>query len=79
MKIGCDNWLAIFLELVANLILACCGFYIVASRDSIEAGLAGLSLAYAVTMPTDVNFMILAMSWLENMMVSMERLDSLTK
>lgn len=79
MKIGCDNWLAIFLELVANLLLACCGIYIVCSRGSIDAGLAGLSLAYAVLMPTEVNFMTLMMSWLENMMISVERLDSLTK
>jgi ABC-type multidrug transport system fused ATPase/permease subunit len=79
MKNGCDNWLGIFLELVANLVLTLSGFYIVCSRGSIEAGLAGLTLSYAVTLPLDVNWLILTSSALENSMVSVERLDSLTR
>jgi ABC-type multidrug transport system fused ATPase/permease subunit len=79
MKLGCDNWLAIFLEMVSNLVLACSGFYIVASRDSVEAGLAGLALSYAVMLPMDVNFFIMAISFFENSMVSVERLDAMTQ
>jgi ABC-type multidrug transport system fused ATPase/permease subunit len=78
MKVGCDNWLNIFLELVSNCVLACSGFYIVACKGSIEAGLAGLCLSYAVTMPMDVNYMVLTSSFFENSMVSVERLHSLT-
>lgn len=76
---GCNCWLGITLEFVSDILLSVSSMIIVGARGYINAGLAGLCLSYAITLPENIYFLIFASSFLENMMVSVERAHSLAQ
>ena len=56
--IGADRWLAIRLEFCGNLIVLFAAFFAVVSRESIDAGLIGLSLSYAMNITTTLKHLV---------------------
>ena len=76
---GANAWLGISLEFVADMLLTLSAFLIVGTKGMVDPGLAGVCLTYAVTLPDNIYFMIFASSYLENMMVSVERTHQLSE
>ena len=77
--LGCYGWITISLELVFSLILTTSSFFIITSRNSLDIGLAGACLIYSLNLPQSIYYLILSLSSLENSMVSVERVNSLSK
>lgn len=57
-----NRWLAIRLEMVGNLIIFFAALFAVLGRDTINAGLVGLSISYAL----QVSILILLYSWVDD-------------
>ncbi|KAL9964378.1 hypothetical protein ACROYT_G028009 [Oculina patagonica] len=68
-----NRWLALRLEFVGNLIILFAAMFAVISRDSIESGLVGLSISYALQVTNTLNWMVRMSSELETNIVSVER------
>lgn len=77
--LGCTGWITITLELVFSLILATTSFFIIQSRNSLDAGLAGVCLLYCLNLPQSIYYLIMSLSSVENSMVSAERVHNLSK
>jgi ATP-binding cassette subfamily C (CFTR/MRP) protein 1 len=69
-----NRWLAIRLELLGNLIILFASLFAVISRESIEPGLVGLSLTYALDVTMGLNQLIRMTTEVETNMVSVERI-----
>jgi len=76
---ACNCWLGITLEFVSDSLLTVSALIIVGFKGLINPGLAGLCLSYAITLPENIYFLIFATSFLENMMVSVERAHQLAQ
>ena len=72
--IGADRWLAVRLEFCGNLIVMFAAFFAVVSRESIDAGLIGLSLSYAMNVTNNLTWLVRATSEIETNVVSIERI-----
>ena len=70
--------MSIALGLASNIILSVVMLFIVYSKDSIDPGLAGACLVYAMLLPENIFYSVHATSNLENAMVSVERVQSMT-
>jgi len=68
-----NRWLALRLEFVGNLIILFAALFAVISRESIESGLVGLSISYALQITNTLNWMVRMSSELETNIVSVER------
>eukprot|EP01125_Pyxidicula_operculata_P021279 TRINITY_DN812_c2_g1_i1.p1 TRINITY_DN812_c2_g1~~TRINITY_DN812_c2_g1_i1.p1 ORF type:complete len:1539 (-),score=311.37 TRINITY_DN812_c2_g1_i1:20-4636(-) len=67
------RWLTLRLEMIANLvILGACVFAIV-EKGTVEAGLVGLSITYAMQLTFSLNMLVRMSTTLENNMVAVER------
>lgn len=75
---GCYCWITLYLELVFDMILAVGAFFIVYERDSMDTGLAGACLIYAMNLPISIFYLIMSASGLENSMVSTERVINMS-
>jgi len=75
---ACNCWLGITLEFVADIVLCVSALVIVGTRGWIDPGLAGVALSCAVALPENIYWLIFVSSWLENMMVSVERVHNLS-
>ena len=69
-----NRWLSIRLELLGNVIVLFAALLAVLGRDSLEAGLVGLSLSYAMQITGHLNCFIKQTSQVESNMVSVERI-----
>ena len=69
-----NRWLSIRLEMLGNLILLFAALLAVLGRESLEPGLVGLSLSYAMQITSSLNMLIRQSSQIENNMVSVERI-----
>ena len=49
MSLACYRWIGIYAELIGDLIILCTALFAVLSKGSIDAGLVGLSLSYAMS------------------------------
>jgi hypothetical protein len=76
---GASCWLQLYLELTCDLILVVAMAIIVLARGYITASYAALTLSYAIWLPEMVYWFVLCITYLENQMVSVERLDVLIK
>ena len=76
---ACNCWLGIALEIVSDIILTGSCLFIVSTRGSMNPGLAGVCLSYAITLPENIYFLVFASSFLENQMVSVERCHQLAQ
>ena len=69
-----NRWLAIRLEFCGNCIIMFSALFAVFARDTIDAGLAGLSVSYALGVTQTLNWLIRMTSDLETNIVSVERI-----
>ncbi|KAI1280794.1 Multidrug resistance-associated protein 1 [Halotydeus destructor] len=69
-----NRWLAIRLDFCGNCLILCAAMFAVLSRSSIDAGTAGLSVSYALSVTQTLNWLIRMTSELETNIVSVERL-----
>lgn len=76
-KTGCSCWVSIMFEVISDIVLACSTLIIIFSRDSIDPGLAGACLTYAMMLPEGIYYSMSALSSLENSMVSVERVHNM--
>jgi ATP-binding cassette, subfamily C (CFTR/MRP), member 1 len=70
-----NQWLAVRLELVGNLIILFASLFAVISRGTIQPGLVGLSLSYALNVTNALNFLVRNTTEVETNMVSVERIQ----
>ncbi|KAI1280800.1 Multidrug resistance-associated protein 1 [Halotydeus destructor] len=73
-RLMASRWLSIRLDFLGNCLILCAAMFAVFSRDSIDAGTAGLSVTYALSVTPSLNWLIRMTSDLETNIVSVERL-----
>ncbi|XP_072293747.1 ATP-binding cassette sub-family C member 2 [Eucyclogobius newberryi] len=70
-----NRWVAIRLELVGNLVVFFSALLAVISRDSLDSGLVGLSISYALNVTQTLNWLVRMTSELETNIVAVERVS----
>eukprot|EP01062_Namystynia_karyoxenos_P065882 TRINITY_DN59931_c0_g1_i1.p1 TRINITY_DN59931_c0_g1~~TRINITY_DN59931_c0_g1_i1.p1 ORF type:complete len:1671 (+),score=589.83 TRINITY_DN59931_c0_g1_i1:104-5116(+) len=68
-----NRWLAVRLETIGTSMVFFASFFVVLARDSVPAGMAGLSISYALSVTQSLNWMVRMRSDLESQIVSAER------
>lgn len=74
-----NRWLGIRLEIVGAITVGGASLFAVFGRNSIAAGLAGLSVTYALNLTSQLNWLVRMSTSVENELVSVERCDQYTK
>ncbi|KAK2865713.1 hypothetical protein Q7C36_001769 [Tachysurus vachellii] len=74
-----NRWLAIRLESLGNLVVFFSALFAVISRDSLDSGLVGLSISYALNVTQTLNWLVRMTSELETNIVAVERVNEYTK
>ncbi|VVC91565.1 unnamed protein product [Leptidea sinapis] len=69
-----NRWLAIRLEMVGNLIIFFAALFAVLARDTINPGLVGLSVSYALQITQTLNWLVRMTSEVETNIVAVERI-----
>ena len=72
--IGADRWLAIRLEFCGNCIVLFAALFAVLSRETLDPGLIGLSLSYAMNVTQNLTWLVRSTTDLETNVVSIERI-----
>ncbi|KAM3606183.1 uncharacterized protein V6R79_012047 [Siganus canaliculatus] len=70
-----NRWLAIRLEFVGTLVVFFSALLAVIARDSLDGGLAGLSISYALNVTQTLNWLVRMTSELETNIVAVERVS----
>ncbi|KAG8000099.1 Canalicular multispecific organic anion transporter 1 [Nibea albiflora] len=70
-----NRWLAIRLEFLGNLVVFFAALLAVISRDSLDSGLVGLSISYALNVTQTLNWLVRMSSELETNIVAVERVS----
>ncbi|XP_043911577.1 ATP-binding cassette sub-family C member 2 [Protopterus annectens] len=70
-----NRWLAIRLEFVGNLVVFFAALFAVISRNSLNSGLVGLSISYALSVTQTLNWLVRMTSELETNIVAVERVS----
>ncbi|XP_063047595.1 canalicular multispecific organic anion transporter 1 isoform X2 [Engraulis encrasicolus] len=74
-----NRWLAIRLEFLGNLVVFFSALFAVISRESLNSGLVGLSISYALNVTQTLNWLVRMTSELETNIVAVERVDEYTE
>uniref|UniRef100_A0A4Y0ASG4 ABC-type glutathione-S-conjugate transporter n=2 Tax=Anopheles funestus TaxID=62324 RepID=A0A4Y0ASG4_ANOFN len=69
-----NRWLAVRLEMVGNLIILFAGLFAVLGRETMNAGLVGLSVSYALQITQTLNWLVRMTSDVETNIVAVERI-----
>ncbi|KAF9541403.1 hypothetical protein EC957_003079 [Mortierella hygrophila] len=69
------RWLQIRLETLGACIVLGAGLFAVLDRRSLDPGMVGLALSYALTVTSDITMVIRSYCELQNQLVSVERID----
>ncbi|KAK2583563.1 hypothetical protein KPH14_009513 [Odynerus spinipes] len=69
-----NRWLAVRLEMVGNLIIFFAALFAVLGRDTISAGIVGLSVSYALQITQTLNWLVRMTSDVETNIVAVERI-----
>lgn len=69
-----NRWLSIRLELLGNIIVLFAALLAILGRDTLEPGIVGLCLSYAMQITGQLGMLIRQTSQIENNMVSVERI-----
>ncbi|XP_023182733.1 canalicular multispecific organic anion transporter 1-like isoform X1 [Xiphophorus maculatus] len=70
-----NRWLAIRLEFLGNLVVFFAALFAVISRNSLDSGLVGLSISYALNVTQTLNWLVRMTSELETNIVAVERVS----
>lgn len=70
-----NRWLAIRLEFVGNLVVFFSALFAVLSRNTLDSGLVGLSVSYALNVTQTLNWLVRMTSELETNIVAVERVS----
>uniref|UniRef100_A0A8C6SSY5 Uncharacterized protein n=1 Tax=Neogobius melanostomus TaxID=47308 RepID=A0A8C6SSY5_9GOBI len=70
-----NRWVAVRLEFVGNLVVFFSALFAVISRNSIDSGLVGLSISYALNVTQTLNWLVRMTSELETNIVAVERVS----
>ena len=70
-----NRWLSVRLETIGNFIIMFAALFAVLSKGTIDAGLVGLSLSYALNVTGALNMLVRMSSEVETNMVSVERIQ----
>jgi ATP-binding cassette subfamily C (CFTR/MRP) protein 1 len=73
--VASNRWLGIRLELIGNLLIMFASLFAVMSRGSIQPGLVGLSLSYALNATNALNMLVRMTTEVETNMVAVERIQ----
>ncbi|KAK2714045.1 hypothetical protein QYM36_008591 [Artemia franciscana] len=73
-SIVANRWLAVRLESVGNLIALCASLFAVFGRESLNPGLVGLSISYALNITQTLNWFMRMTSEVETNIVAVERI-----
>lgn len=74
-----NRWLAFRLEMLSNLIILLAAMFAVYERGSIDPGIVGLSISYALQVTQTFNWMVRMVSEMESNIVAVERIEEYTK
>uniref|UniRef100_A0A4W4G3P7 ATP-binding cassette, sub-family C (CFTR/MRP), member 2 n=1 Tax=Electrophorus electricus TaxID=8005 RepID=A0A4W4G3P7_ELEEL len=74
-----NRWLAIRLEFLGNLVVFFSALFAVLSRDTLDSGLVGLSISYALNVTQTLNWFVRMTSELETNIVAVERVSEYTE
>ncbi|KAM5274228.1 ATP-binding cassette sub-family C member 3 [Ctenodactylus gundi] len=77
--IASNRWLGIRVEFVGNCVVLFAALFAVTGRSSLNPGLVGLSVSYALQVTLALNWMIRTMSDLESNIVAVERVKEYSK
>ncbi|XP_043579583.1 multidrug resistance-associated protein 1 isoform X3 [Bombus pyrosoma] len=69
-----NRWLAVRLEMVGNLIIFFAALFAVLGRDTIQSGVVGLSISYALQVTQTLNWLVRMTSDVETNIVAVERI-----
>eukprot|EP00932_Pfiesteria_piscicida_P023044 SRR837773.9781.p1 GENE.SRR837773.9781~~SRR837773.9781.p1 ORF type:complete len:635 (-),score=114.66 SRR837773.9781:151-2055(-) len=79
LKVASNRWLAVRLETIGTVIVTVASLFAVLARDQISAGLAGVSISYALSVTQALNWVVRMTSDRETNIVSVERLSEYIK
>nr|ALU63337.1 canalicular multispecific organic anion transporter 1 [Oryzias melastigma] len=74
-----NRWLAIRLEFLGNLVVFFSALFAVISKGSIDSGLVGLAISYALNVTQTLNWLVRMSSELETNIVAVERVSEYTE
>ncbi|KAJ8418122.1 hypothetical protein AAFF_G00138310 [Aldrovandia affinis] len=74
-----NRWLAIRLEFLGNLVVFFSALFAVLSRGSLDSGMVGLSISYALNVTQTLNWLVRMTSELETNIVAVERVSEYTE
>uniref|UniRef100_A0A8C9V5L4 Canalicular multispecific organic anion transporter 1-like n=1 Tax=Scleropages formosus TaxID=113540 RepID=A0A8C9V5L4_SCLFO len=74
-----NRWLAMRLEFLGNLVVFFAALFAVLSRESLESGMVGLSISYALNVTQTLNWLVRMNAELETNIVAVERVNEYTK
>jgi ATP-binding cassette subfamily C (CFTR/MRP) protein 1 len=69
-----SRWLAVRLESIGNVVILFAALFAVLARDTMDPGLVGLSLSYALTVTQSMSYLVTMTSEIETNMVGVERI-----
>lgn len=69
-----NRWLAVRLEFVGNIVTFAAALFVVLGRDTMNPGIVGLSLSYALSVTSTLNWMVRMSGELETNIVAVERM-----
>ncbi|TSP25420.1 Canalicular multispecific organic anion transporter 1 [Bagarius yarrelli] len=73
-----NRWLAIRLESLGNLVVFFSSLFAVISRNTLDSGMVGLSISYALNVTQTLNWLVRMTSELETNIVAVERVSEYT-
>jgi len=78
MNTNANRWLSIRLEFLCTCVVTAAALFSVLERNNVEAGLAGLSLTYALNLTGVLNWLVRQSSEVETQLVAVERIIEYT-
>lgn len=77
--IASNRWLGVHVEFVGNCVVLFSALFAVIGRNSLNPGLVGLSVSYALQVTLSLNWMIRTLSDLESNIIAVERVKEYSK